>query len=418
MMVSWLLWGLLVVGNIVLIPYFLFLLLVSSAALIPRAKVSLRANPASTFLIVIPAHDEEPVVSTVVQSCLGVTYPRELFQVLVIADNCSDQTARLAAAAGARVVERFDVEKKSKGYAIAYLIGLLERTGELDSLDALVIIDADTIVDPDLLRTFDSELATGHDWIQAYYSVANPDASWRTRLMTYALSLFNGVMPLGKTRLGVGSALYGNGMCFSVPGLNRVPWQCHGLVEDMEYAWNVRLAGEKIEFQPDVSVRAAMLSSGGKASASQRQRWEFGRRQVRRTYLAPLLRSKRLGVWKKFLWFCELTIPTMGTLALLYALVGIVDGLVLLGLIDPPFEALRGILAGCVGLMTVALGATAVAPFFAMRLPWRFALSLAAFPIYLVWKLAISSGAMPAQWVRTPRETAKDDSAQLVEKAP
>ena len=277
MIVNWLLWGVLIVGNVVLIPYFLFLLSVSIAALLPREKVRLPVDPASKFLIVIPAHDEEPVIALVVKSCLAVGYPRELFQVLVIADNCSDQTARLAAAAGARVVERFDDEKKSKGYAIAYLIAFLERTGELDLLDALVIIDADTIVDKELLRAFDGDLRSGRDWIQAYYTVANPDASWRTRLMTYALSLFNGVMPLGKTRLGVGSALYGNGMCFSVPGLKRVPWRCHGLVEDMEYAWNVRLAGEKIEFQPAVSVRAAMLSSGGKASASQRRRWEFGR---------------------------------------------------------------------------------------------------------------------------------------------
>jgi 1,2-diacylglycerol 3-beta-glucosyltransferase len=418
MIVNWLLWGVLIVGNVVLIPYFLFLLSVSIAALLPREKVRLPVDPASKFLIVIPAHDEEPVIALVVQSCLAVSYPRELFQVLVIADNCSDQTARLAAAAGARVVERFDDEKKSKGYAIAYLIAFLERTGELDLLDALVIIDADTIVDKELLRAFDGDLTSGHDWIQAYYTVANPDASWRTRLMTYALSLFNGVMPLGKTRLGVGSALYGNGMCFSVPGLKRVPWRCHGLVEDMEYAWNVRLAGEKIEFQPAVSVRAAMLSSGGKASASQRRRWEFGRRQVRRTYLGPLLRSKRLGVWKKYLSFCELTIPTMGMLAILYVLFGVVDSLAFIGLRDPPLEALRPFLAGCVGLMTVAFGIYALAPFFAMRLPWRFALSLGAFPFYLVWKAAISSGARPGEWVRTPRETTKDGSTPLAEKAP
>ena len=418
MIVNWLLWGLLIIGNVALIPYFLYLLSVSIAALLPRGRVNFPADPASRFLVVIPAHDEEPVISDVVQSCLAVSYPRELFEVLVIADNCADQTARLAAAAGARVVERFDDEKKSKGYAIAYLIALLERTGELGSLDALVIIDADTIVDRDLLRAFDGDLQSGHDWIQAYYTVANPDASWRTRLMTYALSLFNGVMPLGKTRLGVGSALYGNGMCFSVPGLERVPWQCHGLVEDMEHAWNVRLAGEKIEFQPNVSVRAAMLSSGGKASVSQRRRWEFGRRQVRRTYLGPLLRSKRLGLWKKCLSFCELTIPTMGTLAILYVFLGAVDSLALIALRDPPLDALRPFLAGCVGLMTIALGTYAIAPFFAMRLPWRFALSLGAFPVYLVWKVAISSGAKPGQWVRTPRETTKDGSTQLAEKTP
>ena len=272
---------------------------------------------------------------------------------VVIADNCSDQTARLAAGAGARVVERFDDEKKSKGFAIGYLIELLERTGGSARLDALVFVDADTIVDRDLLRAFDVDLTSGHDWVQAYYTVKNADASWRTRLMTYALSLFNGVMPLGKTRLGVGSALYGNGMCFSVRGLRRVPWECHGLVEDMEYAWNIRLAGEKIEFEPGVSVRAAMIASGGKASAGQRRRWEYGRRQVRSTFLGPLLCSERLGVWKKVLSLLELTIPTMGILAVLYVVLGALDGLALAGIVRPPVDAMRPVVAGCIGLMTV-----------------------------------------------------------------
>ena len=110
------------------------------------------------------------------------------FGVIVIADNCTDQTAALAREAGARVVERFDEAKKSKGYAIEFLLESLGRSGELDSLDAVVIVDADTTIDRNLLRSFDQALRTGHDWMQAYYTVANPDQSWRTRLMTYALA--------------------------------------------------------------------------------------------------------------------------------------------------------------------------------------------------------------------------------------
>ena len=188
----------------------------------------------------------------------------------MIADNCTDQTAA-GGNAGARVVERFDDVRQSKGYALNDQIDRLETGGELSAWDAVVIVDADTTVSRDLLRAFDSDLRRGIDWIQAYYTVANPDTSWRTRLITYAFSLFNGVMPLGKARLGVSSALNGNGMCFSVRGLRKVPWQSRGLVEDMEYAWEVRLAGGKIAFQPDVSIQAEMLSSGGRASENQRK---------------------------------------------------------------------------------------------------------------------------------------------------
>src|SRR5262249_31497767 len=138
--------------------------------------------PVSRFMVVIPAHNEEPVIASAVRSCLGLDYPHSHFQVVVIADNCSDRTAFLASRAGARVVERFDNLKKSKGYAIEYLIGTLQKSGEFDSTDALVLVDADSTVDPDLLRAFDRELQLGQDWLQAYYTVSNPDESWRTRL--------------------------------------------------------------------------------------------------------------------------------------------------------------------------------------------------------------------------------------------
>lgn len=399
--------------NVAFLPYFVFLLVISLAALLPRAKANRSSAPSARFLIVIPAHDEETVVSKVVHSCRDVDYPRSLFDVLVIADNCSDGTAEMASAAGARVVERFDELKKSKGHAIDSLISSLEETGELDSIDALVVIDADTTVGRGLLVAFDHGLRSGHDWIQAYYTVANPDASWRTRLLTYAFSLFNGVMPEGKTRIGLGALFTGNGMCLSVRGLRRVPWQCHGLVEDMEYSWILRVAGERVVFQPEVSVYGAMLASGGEATVNQRRRWEFGRKEIRSKYLKPLLRSRHLGLWKKVLGVCDLTIPTMGTFVVLYAGLAAIDLICLFGPFTPPLPQLRLFLYAALGVMTLSLGIYSISPFLAMRLPWRYALSVAALPIYLLWKFRTAVGGRPDRWVRTPRESLEENSTQL-----
>ena len=156
------------------------------------------------------------------------------------------------------------------------MIALLQKKGELDSLNALVIVDADTLVDQDLLRSFDRDLRSGHDWIQAYYTVANPDESWPSA-NDVCMSLYNGVMPLGKTRWasvdfqGKRDVLFGS-------WVQTRSLACHGLVEDMEYAWNLRIAGQRIKFQPDVSVDQAMPRPAEKPSAG--RRWEFGRRQV------------------------------------------------------------------------------------------------------------------------------------------
>ena len=415
---SWLASILLILVNLVLLPYFVFLLLVSVAALLPRRKWKPGTTPSSRFLVVIPAHDEESVVARVVQSCLAVDYPRPLFDVIVIADNCTDMTATVAKNAGARVVKRVDETKKSKGHAIEYLITSLEESGELDRLDALVIIDADTTVDASLLSAFDQDLRKGREWIQARYTVANPDDSWRTRLLTYAFSLANGVMPLGKTRLGLGGPFHGNGMCFSVAGLRRVPWNCHGLVEDMEYAWILRLAGERVVYQPDVSVYGAMLSGGGEAAANQRRRWEFGRKETRRKYLLPLLRSNRLKLWNKVLSLCDLTMPTMAALAVLSAGIAGIDLLSLFAWPALLVPAFRPLVIAFLGLTTLSLGLYAISPFVAMRLPWRYAVSICAFPVFLLWKLRVSAGGRPDRWVRTPRESLSDGATRFAEKAP
>jgi cellulose synthase/poly-beta-1,6-N-acetylglucosamine synthase-like glycosyltransferase len=390
--------------NLAVFPYFLFLLTTALAAVFSKDSRRILGEPASRFLIAIPAHDEESGIATTVRSCRGANYPSAKFDVLVIADNCSDRTSTLALAAGARVVERFDPTNKSKGYAIEYLMNSLIESGELQSLDAVVIIDADTKIDPDLLRYFDSDLRAGRDWIQCYYTVANPDQSSRTRLMTYALSLYNGVVPFGLNTLGLSAGFKGNGMCFSTRGLRRIPWRSYGLVEDMEYSWTLRLAGEKIHFERGAAVYGAMVRSGGEAAASQRRRWEFGRNEMRRRFLGPFLRKQGLSPLERLASIMELTIPPMIWVFLIYVTMFALNAA---ALVAPAVQALPvvwGALIAFQVVITVALGLYAVAPFLAMRLPLRYASSLALLPVYLGWKVLVSRAGRPDQWVRTARE--------------
>ena len=214
--------------------------------------------------------------------------------------------------------------KKSKGYAIEFLLETLGRSGELDSLDAIVIVDADTTIDRDLLRAFDDALRQDNDWLQAYYTVANPDQSWRTRLMTYAFSMFNGVMQLGQNALGGSAGLKGNGRCFSTRGLRRRPWS----LTDWWRIWNTRGRCEsparrfssypRCRSMVRCSLRAEStppINAGGGSSVA----------DIRKKYLGPLLSSPDLGPTEKVLSICELTIPSMATLALIYLVVAGLD---------------------------------------------------------------------------------------------
>jgi cellulose synthase/poly-beta-1,6-N-acetylglucosamine synthase-like glycosyltransferase len=360
--------------------------------------------PDPRFLVVIPAHDEEGNIAGTVLSARAMDYPPALFDVLVIADNCTDRTAEAARVAGARVIERFDSDRKSKGYAIEYLIDTLRASGEFDALEALVVVDADSTAHPKLLRVFARGLASGQDWIQGYDCVSNLDQSWRTRLMAYAFSLINGVTLEGQKSLGLSAGLRGNGMCLSTRGLRRVPWQTHGLTEDIEYSWTVRLAGGRIAFDRQAVVYATMLSQGGSASVCQRQRWESGRSELRRKMLGPLLRSTHLGWIEKTASVIELTIPTTTALICAYLILSLLAYLRIGDVLHRRDYALAFVIGSCQSIATLALLMQMVSPFLLSLLPWRFILGLIYLPYYVIWKVGVALKSAPSRWVRTPRE--------------
>lgn len=383
-----------------LLPFFAYLGLIAAAATFGRRRVSRITQPSPRLAIVIPAHDEEAGIASTVASCLASDYDPDRFRVHVIADNCDDATADRAREAGADVFERTDPNRRSKGYALETFLEATPGPWVGAGYDAAVIIDADTTIDPGLLQACAAALASGCDWAQAYYTVRNPDASWRTQLMTYAFSLFNGILPMGQDRLGLGVGLKGNGMMFSSQGLARCPWKAHGLVEDAEFALMLKVAGERVRFLDKARVYGEMVSSGDRA-VGQRRRWEAGRRALRGRFLAELVWSPRLGPWRKALYLVDLCMPSLISLA---------AGLGLLSLVHPLAWTWPGLsrpaamLAPWHVAMAAALVAYAAAPLRALSLPPRYLASLVYLPYYAFWKLARVGRRRPGVWERTGRE--------------
>src|SRR5262249_15921594 len=145
----------------------------------------------------------------------GAPYP---FSIWVVADNCTDNTAELAANAEARVLKRHDPARTGKGYALAFFFEHLLQMSGVGEHDAVVVMDGDTRVDPQLLTTFARRLGEGCDWLQGVSGIANRHSSWRTRLMSCAFALINGTWLMGQDVMGHGVSLRGNGMCFTVRG--------------------------------------------------------------------------------------------------------------------------------------------------------------------------------------------------------
>jgi glycosyltransferase involved in cell wall biosynthesis len=350
------------------------------------------------FDVIVPAHNEESGVEATVRGLLSMDYPSSLFRVLVVADNCTDATASVARAAGATVLERHDLERRGKGYALAHAFGVSRHEG---FADAVVVVDADTIVSPNLLSAFATRLEAGEEALQAHYGVRNVNESWRTRLMAVAFTLFHGVRSLGRERLKLSCGLRGNGMAFRHTLLERVPHRSFSIVEDVEYGIELGKAGVRVAYVGEAEVLGEMPGTEA-ASRSQRDRWEGGRRGLVRQHAGVLIRgavARRDAVQLDLA--LDLLVPPLAQLG---AFVALGLGASVVALLAGLSAAVPATVVWSIALFALAL--YVVRGCVLSGLGPRVAIDLMRAPIYVAWKFARLLGPRrrtPAEWVRTSR---------------
>jgi cellulose synthase/poly-beta-1,6-N-acetylglucosamine synthase-like glycosyltransferase len=356
-------------------------------------------EPKLRFDIVVPAHNEERSIASTVTNLSQLDYPPELRRILTVADNCTDETAEAARAAGATVLLRNDATKRGKGYALSFAF---ERSASDGFADAVIVVDADTHVSPNLLRAFSVRFAAGASAVQARYGVRNPDASWRTRLMAIALAIFHDLRSLGRERLALSCGLRGNGMGFRTALLHEVPHDAFSVVEDVEYGIRLGRKGYRVWYVDEASVLGEMVATE-KESRSQRQRWEGGRLKLALAFGPPLLTESMRG--RDAVLFdlaMDVLVPPLSYLALAtltgtaVAAVAVALGMAS-GWVLAPWALSTAFLAAYVSRGVLLSGAGA-----------RGFLDLAAAPVYVAWKLALSlRGKRSEEWIRTARASEK-----------
>jgi cellulose synthase/poly-beta-1,6-N-acetylglucosamine synthase-like glycosyltransferase len=234
----------------------------------------------------IPAHDEEQLIGSALDSLAAVDHPPELVLVHVVADNCTDGTVAIARARGVEVHERIAPGAGGKGPALVWLWSRLRERG--DHFDAVVILDADTTVNKEFFGAVDAELDAGAQVVQSYYAVRDAEQSPVTAFRAAALAARHFLRPLGRVTMGGSAGLHGNGMVFTTPVLNRHEWTSH-LTEDIELQLELLLEGTKVAFAPNAVVEAEMPTTLA-GSQTQHARWERGRLEVARRYVPALTR--------------------------------------------------------------------------------------------------------------------------------
>jgi 1,2-diacylglycerol 3-beta-glucosyltransferase len=362
-----------------------------------RARGPAAAPARIRFDVLVPAHDEEPVIGATLDALAALDYPPEHYRVHVIADHCTDRTVDIARAAGVEVHEHAD-ERRGKGPALAWVIARLLDSPAGDAPDVVVIVDADTIVDKGFLREVELAVVAGAEAVQGQYRVRDPETSAAAGLRAAALASRHHLRPLGRTAIGASCGLYGNGMAFTAAVLRGREWSGH-LTEDIEFQMELLLDGIRVAYAPGAVVEAEMPSTLEDAR-TQNERWERGRIELARRYVPPLARAA----------------VARGTANRVAAVDAILDHLV------PPLSVLGAAVGGVTvasaatggrsgarsGLLLCgAVGAHVLSALVLARAPASVYRALVHAPAMVVWKarlwLRMLAGPGEGGWVRTAR---------------
>jgi cellulose synthase/poly-beta-1,6-N-acetylglucosamine synthase-like glycosyltransferase len=367
-------------------------------------------DPTSTprFLILIPAHDEELLIEACLVSLDAMHYPRAAREVVVVADNCTDATAERVRARGVTCLERTDPVQRGKPWAVAWAL----KQVPIDSYHGVVVLDADSIVDPGFLRALSRRSPVEGKVIQGYIDVSNPEESAVTRMARVWSTVRFQVINYLKVHAGLNVPL-GDGLCIGTRVLAQHGWSAFSLSETWEIYASMTAVGVRCVAASDAHLGAQEARSL-RQSASQRKRWTAGRLTVLGRYGPAIFASGEIGFRQKLDSLAELTAlgpaAHLGAASLLAAfafLSGIPSGTEIA-------IALLASLARPVIYTTVALARDPA--------PGRAARAFAFLPFYVVWRLGIQLSSFARlgnkPWVRTVRhQPVKPPDAAAVDAA-
>ncbi|GGG77043.1 glycosyltransferase family 2 protein [Paenibacillus radicis (ex Gao et al. 2016)] len=263
-----------------------------------RKKEDLSHAPQKKFALLIAAHNEEQVVGALIENLLKMKYPRELYDIFVICDNCTDGTVKVVNSYdGVYACERVNTNQRGKGYAVEWMLKELWKMPK--NYDGVCIFDADNLVATDFLQYMNNDLCNGNRVIQGYLDTKNPNDSWVSSANAINYWFCNRLWQLPRTNLKLANFLGGTGMCFEAKLLKEMGWGATSLVEDLEFTVRCIKKGiyPKFNFEAKVFDEKPITFQ---ASARQRLRWMQGHFDVTRKYMLPLLwQGIKEGSWTK-----------------------------------------------------------------------------------------------------------------------
>ena len=230
------------------------------------------------YAVLIPARNEEPVIANLINSIRKQDYPQELITIFVVADNCTDNTAKVAREKGAICYEHFNPEERTKGFALKYLFEQIQRDYGIESFEGYFIFDSDNLLKKDYISRMNDSFDAGEKIITSYRSTKNWTESWIAS--TYAIHWLRSIRYRHRARslLHLATNIQGTGFLFSNE-IVKDGWKYTSLTEDRALTADCVVEGYEISYNDDAIFYDEQPVSL-KVALRQRLRWSKGHLQA------------------------------------------------------------------------------------------------------------------------------------------
>ena len=366
-----------------------------AAVFLPTKPLPLSTGPRPLVAVLVPAHDEALVITATLDSIRPQLIAGD--RVVVIADNCSDDTAAIARSAGAEVLERHDTVRRGKGYALDHGVRHLEAQPP----EIVLFVDADCDVKPGAIDTLVRRCRHSGRPVQAIYEMLlGAGNNTVPPISAFAWKLRAVICPLGMHHLGCSTFLMGSGMALPWPLARDLPLASGQLVEDMLMTLDLARRGSPPVLCPQALVTSEFPVSRAGAT-SQRTRWEHGHLGMIVSQVPSLLSDIRRGVGAGLVPLTlDLCVPPKALLVLLLVSAVLLSGLnaAIGGSVGPLIFALLhvALFVGSVWLAWSRFGRDIVSPSEAFRVVKYV---FGKIPLYLRFLVR-----RQVEWVRSKRD--------------
>lgn len=271
--------------------FYLYQLIISLFSFVKLKEKPFLVKKKHKFILLLPAHNEEKVIGNLIKSLKKQNYPKELYDIQVIADNCTDNTEKIARDLGVNVFVRNeeDPKKKNKGWAMRVFLDTILNNPDCD-YDAFCVFDADNIVDKNFLKEMNKHLCQGEEVVQGYRDIKNPADNWIASGYAIFYWMMNRIYHLARYNAGLSPLINGTGFMVKLSAIKDTGWNTNTLTEDIEFSLKTIIQGKKLGWAKD-AVCYDEQPVEFKASWSQRSRWTIGHIQCLKEYTGQLSKA-------------------------------------------------------------------------------------------------------------------------------